>query len=412
MNPTSSLHELTKAVNLSGFFVEKVSHKNQTMKLFLQRRFRSARCSRCGRYGSDFYDSTCRVFRDLPWAHTAVELHLRRVRLSCSFCQAVVVESLPFAAPSCSLSKRFLRSIGLMCQFMTRKDVALLFDVCEDTVDRAEQVLARQLQKERRAQLPKTRILRFDEIARKKGHSYLTVFVNHETSDVIGVEKGRRSQDLQPFFEELGPNTCEKIEAVSIDMSPAYQKAVRENLPNAAIVFDRFHVVKHINDALNRLRISQKAKASSEETPLWHDSKHILGKNKQDLSKEQRRLLKRLKRHSPVIAAAYEMKETFRTLWDKQTLRGAKIFLTKWIQRARKLEGTPFQGFIEMVERHREGILNWYLYPVSNGPQEGLNNKLSVLRRRAYGFRCMRRYSLKIFTATRPYVHPFLSAKT
>lgn len=406
MIPDGILHELTQSVNFPGFFITDLRFQDGALALTLQRRYHSARCSQCGRYQGKFYDSQWRTIRDLNWAGTEVLIHIKRVRVDCHSC-GIKVENLPFAEPYAKTTRRFARCLGELCRYMTRSDVAFIYGLSEDTIGNYEWMVLSELKKERKKEFSELRQLRFDEIAIRKGHNYVTVFANHETGSVLGVVEGRKVDDLQPFFGSLGPKVCEQIEAVCIDMSKSYIAAVKRWCCNAKLVFDRFHVVKHMNDALNKVRLREKRKLDKEEQKKWRHSKYALGKNPENLTENQREALAYLLENFPMIAAVYKYKEALRQLWEKPTKKGAKIALTRWLNQAERLEQPALTEFCELIKRHRDEVLNYYDFPLTNGPQEGLNNKIGVVRRRAYGYRNIDWYSLKIFQTTAPKQSPF-----
>jgi len=401
MTSSSMYHELTKAVNIPGFFVTKFESYPDRIRLYIQRRSHVARCSRCGRYSGEFYDSKQRVLRDFNWVDKPCFLALSRVRLFCRYCWRVRVEKLPFASKRGTFTTRFENSIVELARYMTRADVALHFGVSEDTVGRLEW-RALQNFKPTRSTLKGLKQLRCDEIAKRKGHNYVTVITDALTGRVVWVADGRRQQDLDGFFKALGPRGCLEIEAVCIDMSRSYIPAFEKGCPNAKIVFDRFHIVKHFHEAMNAIRKSDILKSPESEKTKWRYSRHALGKDRADLTEKQSETLAWMLKEKPMIAMVYQLKSRLSKIWEVPTLRGAKISLTRWIQRANKIESPAMKAFCKMLERHRRGILNYHLYQLTNGPQEGFNNKLNVLRRRAYGFRNVDWYSLKIFQASMP----------
>lgn len=401
MTSNSFYHELTKAVNIPGFFVTKFESYPDRIRVHIQRRSHVARCSRCGRYSGEFYDSKNRVLRDHNWADKPCYLVVSRVRVYCRYCWAVRVEKLPFASKTGNFTTRFAHSLVELARHMTRADVALYRGVSEDTVGRLEWQALQNFYPNR-SKLSGLKQIRCDEIARRKGHNYVTVIVDALTNRVVWVANGRRQQDLDGFFKALGPRGCQKLEAVCIDMSRSYIPAFEKGCPNAKIIFDRFHVVKHFHEAMNAVRKSDILKSPENEKAKWRHSRHALGKNRGDLTEKQSKVLAWMLKEKPMIAMVYQLKLRFSKIWDVATLRGAKISLTRWIQRANQIQHAAIKAFCETLERHRKGILNYHLYPLTNGPQEGFNNKLNVLRRRAYGYRNVDWYSLKIFQASMP----------
>ena len=397
MTSNSLYHELTKTVNLSGFFVTNFEAYEDRVRFYLERRNHVARCSKCGLYCGDFHDSKERVLRDHDWGERSVYLVVRRVRVRCPDCK-VRVEKLPFASISGTLTSRFEESLVQQARVMTRADVAQLYKLSEDTIGRLEWKALQSFLPTARS-LQGLRLLRVDEIAKRKGHNYVTVIINAETGRVVWVADGRKADDLQPFFEALGSRRS-LVEAVCLDMSRSYISAFQQGCLRAKLVFDRFHVVKHLNETLEKIRKSEKVQAPASEEALWRHTRYLLGKTKSSLTPKQQERLRSLLQKNATIATVYNLSTGFSKIWEVPTLRGAKISLTRWLQRANKIEHEAMESFCKLVENHREGILNYQLYPLTNGPQEGFNNKLNVLRRRAYGYRNVDWFSLKIFQAS------------
>ena len=278
MTTESIYHELTNAVNIPGFFVTQMETFEDRIRLYLERRSHVARCSGCGRYCGLFYDSKERVLRDYDWGKKTVYLVVRRVRVKCSACR-IRVEKLTFADLRSPFTARFQDDLVERATVMTRSDVASFYDISQDTIGRWEW-MALQLFQPSRQKLRGLKQLRVDEIAKRKGHNYVTVITNAQTNQVVWVGDGRKKDDLAPFFRMLGKRGCLAVEAVCMDMSRSYIPAFTQGCKNAKIVFDRFHIVKHLNDALNKFRKSEKLKLTDEEQNLWRYSKRPLGNEK------------------------------------------------------------------------------------------------------------------------------------
>lgn len=249
MSPKSIYHELTNAVNIPGFFVTQMETYPDRIRIYLQRLSHCARCSGCGRFCGMFYDSKERVLRDYDWGEKPVYLVVQRVRVNCPTCK-IRVEKLNVADLRSPFTTRFQEHLVQRATMMTRSDVANVYGLSEDTIGRWEW-MALQLFRPTRSKLRGVTQLRVDEIAKRKGHNYVTVITNAETNQVLWVGDGRKEDDLLPFFRLLGKKWCLAVKAVCMDMSRSYIPAFEKGCPSAKIVFDRFHIVKHLNDALN-----------------------------------------------------------------------------------------------------------------------------------------------------------------
>jgi transposase len=183
-------------------------------------------------------------------------------------------------------------------------------------------------------------------------------------------------------------------------MSPAYTAAVRDNLPKAIHVFDRFHVVKLFNEKLSLLRQAVQREAEGPlQKKVLKGTRWLLLKNPENLDDERderKRLEKALALNKP-LATAYYMKEDLRQIWEQPDARAAAAFIDDWVARARASGIRMLQQFAQTIVEHRRGILNYYKCPITTAALEGTNNKIRTMQRQAYGFRDQEFFRLKIF---------------
>ena len=247
--------------------------------------------------------------------------------------------------------------------------------------------------------LKNLRQIAIDEISIGKGHQYLTVVLDLVSGAIVFIGDGKGADALMPFWKKLRSSGT-AIEAVAIDMSPAYIAAVLENLPQAAIVYDRFHIMKMYNDKLADLRRQLQNEAQD---PLQYDvlkgTRWLLLKNRQNLDQEKEessRLQQALALNEP-LAKAYYLKDELRQFWLQESKAKAESWLSQWIDTARSSKIKMLVKMAKSLQAHRYGLLNWYDFPISTGPLEGTNNKIKTLQRQAYGFRDKEFFKLKIF---------------
>jgi transposase len=252
----------------------------------------------------------------------------------------------------------------------------------------------------RRYAKPKLKDLRqiaIDEIAVGKGHRYLTVVLDLKGGAVVFVGDGKGGDALKPFWKRR--RRCKaKVEAVAMDMSPAYRDAVSTHLKGATIVFDHFHVIKLFNDKLSDLRRSLYHQADEAHKKVLKGSRWLLLKAPEKLDDgkdEAARLEEALKLNKP-LATAYYLKEDLRQFWSQPGKTFAGAFLTDWIRRAEASGVRMLRQMARTLESHRAGLLAYYAYPISTGPLEGTNNKIKTMKRQAYGFRDQEFFKLKI----------------
>jgi transposase len=337
-----------------------------------------------------------RWFRSVPIGKMAVWIVLSISRVYCALCDLIRQVNIKFATPRLSYTNAFERYALELSRHMTIQDVARHLNISWDVIkDIQKKNLRRRFA---RPKLSKLRLIAIDEISIGKGHKYLTIVLDLKTGAVVFVGDGKGADSLSPFWKRLKPSKA-RIKAVAIDMSPAYICAIQENLPQATIVFDHFHIIKLFNEKLSDLRrkLYNQVTADSDKQvlkgTLW-----LLLKNPENLDadrNEHQRLQEALQlNHS--LATAYYLKEDLRQLWTQSDKNTAEKFLTAWAARARASGISILIKFANTLCAHRTGILAYYDYPISTGPLEGTNNKIKTMKRQAYGFRDIEFFKLKI----------------
>jgi len=317
--------------------------------------------------------------------------------VECRECGDLRQIAIPFADPHKRFTRPLERYVRELCRHMSLLEVAEHLEMSWDTVKEIEKRYL--LQHFARPKLKKLRRIAIDEIAVRKGHHYLTVVLDLESGAVVFVGQGKGEDALKPFWRRLRGSGA-KIEAVALDMSPAYEAAVRKNLPQAVMVYDRFHVVKLFNHNLSQLRreLYSQMKDKTAQNML-KGIRWLLLKNPENLKEdkgEKDRLEKALAINQP-LATAYYLKESLREqFWNCRNYAEAEQFLDGWLAEAKACNIRLIVGMALTLERHRQGLLNYYRYPITTGPLEGTNNKIKTLKRQAYGYRDPEFFQLKI----------------
>ena len=357
----------------------------------------SLRCPVCRSKTIILHGSITRRFRTLPIGSKKVFIHCPIHRVECKKCGIVRQAKISFADERRSYTKAFERYALELSKYMTISDVATHLDVSWDLIkDIQKRFLKKHFAKPK---LNKLRLLAIDEISIGRNHRYLTVVLDIRSGAVVFVGDGKGSDALNPFWRRLRRYKS-NIKAVAIDMSPAYIRAVEENLPDAVIVFDHFHIIKMFNDKLSDLRRELYREARDEtRQQVLKGTRWLLLKNPKNLKEqydERQRLETALELNKP-LATAYYMKEDLRQLWGQKSKAKAESFLADWIARAKSSEIKMLSDMASSLENHKDGILAYYDFPISTGPLEGTNNKIKTLQRQAYGFRDMEFFKLKIY---------------
>ena len=359
-------------------------------------KWRLLRCSACQSKRVIRRGQYLRKLRSVPIGRKPVWLTVEVPRVHCLVCGCIRRIRLVIAEPNRSYTRAFARYILDLTKVMTLKDVALFLGIGWDCV---KDILKRNLaHRFSRPKLSKVRYLAIDEISVKKGHKYLTLVMDLDSGRILFVGDGKGADALKPFWKLLRRSRA-AVQAVATDMSAAYIAAVLENLPGVPLVFDHFHVVKLMNEALTQIRrgLYHELKDSMGKNVL-KGSRWILLKNPENLSlkcDEAAKLQKALKLNEP-LATAYYMKEDLRQFWSQGDKETARLVVDSWIERAQTSGIAHLIRMGNTLAGLKFGILNWYDHAISSGPLEGTNNKIKVLRRMAYGFRDMEFFKLRI----------------
>lgn len=341
--------------------------------------------------------------RDLPCGDARVYLELEIRRVHCRRCWAVKRERLDFLADNPFYTKRFAYYVGRRCRSATIKDVAEELHLDWHTVKELDkQYMRAQLA---RAGTPGPRRIGIDEISIRKRHTYRIVVSDLDRQRPIWFGGDDRSEaSMAQFYAWLGQKKSQRIKLALMDMWKAFRNATRTHAPQAAILFDKFHVMRHLGEALDKVRKAEYARLSGKDRRFIKGQKYTLLSNRENLTLEGRQALKTLLAANKRLNTAYLLKESFGQLWDYQSEGWARRFFDNWRAALKWQRLKPYEEFAEMIERHWDGIAA-YCNPdnkVSLGFVEGLNNKIRVIQRRAYGLRDEEYLRLKILTCMLP----------
>jgi transposase len=360
-------------------------------------------CSGCRTRHRTFYDRTIRRVRDTDAAGWRIYLAFEQRRVACSRCQGVKVERLDWLARNPRYTKRFAQQVGTLCRDMSNKAVAEILHLHEHTVKE----LDKQYMQTRLAQTPPPapHVIGVDELSIKKGHTYRIVVSDLERGRPIWVGgTGRTEADLDRFFADLGPKKTARIRLAVMDMWKAFRNSVRTQAPQAQILFDKFHVLRHLATAMDQVRRAEYKRVAAKDRVFIKGQRYTLLSHRAHLALAGRRSLRKLLRANKRLATAYLLKEEFGQLWAYRREGWARQFFTRWREQLKWQRLRPFEQFAALIERHWEGIAA-YCTPrnkVKLGFVEGLNNKIRVIQRRAYGYRDEEYLRLKILTAFLP----------
>lgn len=345
--------------------------------------WRKPRCSVCGR-GCAGYDRD----RGRRWRHLDVAgmlLHLRYDirRVACPTC-GVKIEQVPWAETGSWFTRAFEDHVGYLAQRCDKTTLSGMMRIAWATVGALiQRVVARHGDRDRLNGLIRIGV---DELSYRRHHEYITVVVDHDRGRVVWAHPGKNADTLKAFFDELGPERCAKLEAVTIDMSEAYIKAVTACSPQAQIVFDRFHVQRLAQDAVDEVRRDEvRAASSDEERKQVKRTRWALLKRFWNLSLFDSIRLSKLQRENKRLYRAYLLKEALVGVLDCRDEWRAQRKLDEWIRWARRSRLEPFKRIAATIRDHAAGILAYVRLGLSNGRTEGFNGKARTITRRAYG---------------------------
>ena len=381
---------------IRGYEYQKTEYVGGEIHFYIRQDPLNYRCPVCGTRSIIRKGTVLRRFRSLPIGRKPVWICLAVQRVLCQACDVLRQVKVSFARFRRRYTRALERFIIELSRHMTIKDVASHLRVSWDTVKEIEKrYLRRRFSKPK---LGKLKRIAIDEISIGRGHKYLTVVLDLISGAVVFVGDGKGADALKPFWKRLKRSKA-KIEAVAIDMSPAYIDAVVTNLGEAKIVFDHFHVIKLFNKKLSDLRRKlYHLLTDSLEKKVLKGTRWLLLKNPDNLDpsrNEQQRLDEALLLNQP-LAVAYYMKEDLRQIWLQDSKAEAQVILDDWIARAQASGISMLIRFAKTMAKHRTGILAYYDYPISTGPLEGTNNKIKTMKRQAYGYRDTEFFKLKI----------------
>lgn len=326
-------------------------------------------------------------------------------RVWCWNCDGVKQEKLSWLATNPFYTKRFGFMVGRRCRSSTIADVARELDLGWKTVkDLEKEYMQEQL---RRVGKPPPEVIGIDELSLRKGHNYRIVVSDLLRRRAIwfgGDDRSEKSLDL--FFQWLGPEKSRRIRLAVMDMWKAFRSSTlkKENAPQAAILYDKFHVMRHLGEALDKVRKSEYYRLSGEDRRFIKGQKYTLLSHAANLTLEGRKSLKLLLAANKRLNTAYLLKESFGQLWAYQTEGWARRFFDNWRASLKWQRLKPYEKFAQMIEDHWEGIAA-FCHPENKVPLgfvEGLNNKIRVLQRRAYGLRDEEYLRLKVLTCMLP----------
>ena len=382
----SSQQWLYPIFRFQGYRVTKVETEERMLLLHVEPQPHRVCCPQCHSREVIRRGEQVRWFRNVPVGSDCSWLIATLPRVECRACGIVRQISLGLAESRRTYTHAFARYVLELSRYMIIKDVARHLGVSWDIV---KDIQKRYLQRHyAKPNLKKVRQIAIDEICVGRGYRFLTLVLDLDSGAILFVGKGKKAESLRPFWRRLRAAKA-RVKAVAIDMSPAYLKAVSKNLPQATVVFDRFHVVKLLNQKLTQLRRQLYRQAKKFQQKVLKGTRWLLLKNSENLDpvKGEPGRLQEALRLNESLATAYYLKELLNEVWEQDDEEEAHLVLRDWIALAEASGVRMLIKFAKTLRQHAWGILAYYDFPISTGPLEGTNNKIKTMKRQAYGFR-------------------------
>lgn len=347
-------------------------------------------CSGCKKPGSIYdHQREARYFEFIPLWGMVVMLRYVMRRVNCNGC-GVKVESIPWSQGKSQLTLAYQLFLARWARRLSWKEVAEVFSTTWDKVYRSVAYVVDYGLKHR--DLSDIESIGVDEIQYGKGHQYLTLVyqIDSDNKRLLSVVQERTIKSLIKALRSLGKDNLLRIKYVCSDMWPAYLKVIKKKLPNALNVLDRFHIVKKLNEAVDEVRREEAKKMKLEGyEPILKGSRYCFLKNKENLSNNQHVKLKELLKYDLKSVRAYCLKESFQAFWQYTYPVWAERYLDLWCTRAMRSKLPPMKKFVKTVRQHKALMMNWFKAKkvYSSGSVEGLNRKINLVTRKAYGYK-------------------------
>lgn len=373
-------------------------YKGNTIILHVEAKERQIECPNCGCRHLVKNGFRMRDFIGLPVGGRKVIIRMKVQRYKCKnkVCDYDRQEHIPFATGSRGYTHRFAKYVVGLLKAMTLKDAANLLGVTWDTI---KDIHSRHLEYHYAPpSLDGVDCIGIDEFAVRKGHIYKTIVVDLRSGRILHVGEGKGADALKGFWKRIKRKGID-IKYVATDLSAAFISSVYEHCPNAVHVFDHFHVVKLMNEKLDDIRrVQYNMEKDINKRKVLKGTRYLLLSNGEDIfDKEYKTRLDNALDMNKPLSQAYYLKEQLREFWTQVNKEEAEKVMLDWVSQAKESKVPQLMKMAATIMAHRTGILAWYDCHISTGKVEGINNKIKVMKRNAYGFRDERYFELRLF---------------
>ena len=376
-------------------FLEKIDFNKDEGELHIYINFRRGAkftCPICGKKECTVHDTTEKIWRHLNFFQYKCFIHFRTPSTNCDDC-GVHLFVPEWGRQQSGFTILFEAFVLTLAREMPISKIAEIVDEHDTRIWRIVASHVNKAYSEK--DLSEVTQIGIDETSSKKGHKYVSIFVDMKEHDIVFATKGKDAKTIESFGEEFSKHNgkVEKITEVSMDMSPAFISGTKKILINASITFDKFHVIKQLNEALDEVRRNEQKL-----NPLLKGSRYIWLKNPNNLTSAQVKSLETLSKENKKVSKVYQMKLTFqdiyRTVWDKVC---ADMAIKKWLSWAVRSRLEPVKKFAKMIKSHYSGILRFFHSRLTAGISEGINSRIQEIKRRGKGYRNIKNFICMIY---------------
>jgi transposase len=374
---------------------QEIDETKKTLDLWVRRKRGNSKleCSGCGRKFTDAYDCRERVVRDLPWSLFQTAVHIEVYRVKCPAC-GVKVEKVLLLPSKAPFSQRFEDAVGQACESAAARQVARRMGLAESTVRAIDLRYLERWEAKRRK--PPLRQMGVDELYRGKKGKFLTVVCNLETGEPLWFGQERKKETLDDFFRsQLVSRQRKRIEAACVDMWEPFRLSIEQWAPQCKIVYDKFHIMQHANDAIDEVRRAEFFRQGPKKRGLIKGKKWLLMSRWVNLTEASRGELNRLFQMNRRVFKAYLLKESLERLWNYRYVGAMINYLQKWMDQLRWQRLKPFEKLAAMLLKHLDGIANYCRTKVRFGVVEAVNGNIRMLINRGRGYTNLRYLLLK-----------------